>query len=404
MANPRVAYLVNQYPKVSHSFIRTEIRALEAQGVEIVRLAVRGWDAELVDPADRAEQAKTRYLLADGAGALVGALLATLVMTPGRLITALALALRMARGGDRSVPYHFIYLLEACLAARLVKRAGATHIHAHFGSNSAEVAMLAGLIGDLPYSFTVHGPEEFDKAYQWKLREKIRRARFVVAITSFCRSQLYRHADLADWGKIAIVHCGLDAAFLGAPFTPVPAANHLVCVGRLCEQKGQLLLVAATAALVERGVDVRLTLAGDGEMRAEVEAAIAHHRLGERVAITGWVTGEEIRDLLIDGKALVLPSFAEGLPVVIMEAMAMARPVLSTVIAGIPELIRDGLDGILVIAGDETALTVAMERLLTTDQKSLDAMGASAKARVAERHAASTEAGKLAALFAERVP
>ena len=400
MAGQRVAYLVNQYPKVSHSFIRTEIRALEAQGVEVVRLAVRGWDAELVDPADSAEQAKTRYLLADGAGPLIGAMIATLFTAPGRLVSALGLAVRMARGGERSLPIHLIYLLEACLAARLVNRAGATHLHAHFGSNSAEVAMLAGLIGGFPYSFTVHGPEEFDKPYQWKLREKIRRAACIVAITSFCRSQLYRHADLADWGKIAIVACGLDDSFLGAPVTPVSSANHLVCVGRLCEQKGQLLLVAATAVLVARGVDIHVTLAGDGEMRGEIEAAIAKHALGERVTITGWVNGDQIRALLADSKGLVLPSFAEGLPVVIMEAMAMARPVLSTVIAGIPELVRDGIDGILVTAGDEDELADAMERFLTADQVSLDAMGASGKSRVGERHAASTEAAKLAKLFA----
>ena len=400
MASPRVAYLINQYPKVSHSFIRTEIQAVEAHGIEVVRLALRGWDAELVDAADHEEQAKTQYILRGGASGLLAAMVATLFTAPGRLMKSLALAVRLSRRAERPLPYHHIYWLEACVAARLVRRAGATHIHAHFGSNGAEVAMLAALIGGFTYSVTMHGSEEFDKPYVWKLREKIHGAAFIAAVSSYCRSQLWRHVEAEDWAKIAIVHCGIDESFLGAPTTPVPTANHLVCVGRLCEQKAQLLLIAATAKVVARGIDVFLTLAGDGDMRGDVEAAIARHRLGDRVTITGWVTGDEIRALLADSKALVLPSFAEGLPVVIMEAMAMARPVLSTRITGIPELVRDGIDGILVTAGDEDELADAMERLLTADQATLDAMGASGKARVGERHAASTEAAKLATLFA----
>lgn len=396
-----VAYLINQYPKVSHSFIRTEIRALEEQGVTVERFAVRGWDAEIVDPLDREERERTRYLLRDGAMPLAGATLGALLRRPGRFLSTLAAAWRLSRGAERGFLYHLIYLAEACLMLRWLTRSGAaTHVHAHFGSNAVLVALFVRMLGGPPYSFTVHGPEEFDKPLQWKLTEKIARAAFVVAITSFCRSQLFRWADAGDWGKIAIVHCAIDPRFVAARTTPAPANDTLVCVGRLCEQKGQLLLVEAVAALHARGVRVRLVLAGDGEMRPAVERAIAAAGIGAQVTIAGWVNADQITEMLQDARALVLPSFAEGLPVAIMEAMARERPVLSTYIAGIPELVRDGVDGVLIPAGDVQALSGAIARLLAATPGEIAAIGASARARVLERHDSHTEAAKLAALFA----
>jgi glycosyltransferase involved in cell wall biosynthesis len=396
-----VAYLINQYPKVSHSFIRTEIRALEALGVTVERFAVRGWDAEIVDPLDREERERTRYLLQGGAGILLGATLAALLGRPGRFLSALRAAWRLSRGAERGFLYHLIYLAEASLLLRWLARSGAaTHVHAHFGSNAVLVALFVRMLGGPPYSFTVHGPEEFDKPLQWKLTEKIAAAAFVVAITSFCRSQLFRWARAEDWAKIAIVHCAIDPRFVDAHTTPPPANDILVCVGRLCEQKGQLLLVEAVAALHARGVRVRLVLAGDGEMRAAVEQAIAAAGIGADVTIAGWVSAEQITALLQDARALVLPSFAEGLPVAIMEAMARERPVLSTYIAGIPELVRDGVDGILIPAGDVRALSDAIARLLAATPGEIAATGASARTRVLARHAGATEAAKLAALFA----
>ncbi len=396
-----VAYLINQYPKVSHSFIRTEIRALEEQGVTVERFAVRGWDAEIVDPLDREERERTRYLLRDGAMPLAGATLGALLRRPGRFLSTLAAAWRLSRGAERGFLYHLIYLAEACLMLRWLTRSGAaTHVHAHFGSNAVLVALFVRMLGGPPYSFTVHGPEEFDKPLQWKLTEKIARAAFVVAITSFCRSQLFRWADAGDWGKIAIVHCAIDPRFVAARTTPAPANDTLVCVGRLCEQKGQLLLIEAVAALHARGVRVRLVLAGDGEMRPAVERAIAAAGIGAQVTIAGWVNADQITEMLQDARALVLPSFAEGLPVAIMEAMARERPVLSTYIAGIPELVRDGVDGVLIPAGDVQALSGAIARLLAATPDEIAAIGASARARVLERHDSHTEAAKLAALFA----
>lgn len=396
----KLAYLINQYPKVSHTFIRTEILALEELGHRVERIAVRGWDAELVDPLDRAERERTRYVLKDGAGPLLVALAHAAATRPVMLLSALRKAWKLSRQAERGLLYHLVYLVEACQVLRWLRASGAEHVHAHFGSNAATVALLVKKLGGPPFSFTIHGSEEFDKPLQWKLSEKIAASSAVVTISSFCRSQVYRWAKLSDWRKIGIAHCAIDPSFADAPSTPPPANHRLVCVGRLCEQKGQLLLLEAVAKLRARGVPVELVLAGDGEMRPEVEAAIATAGLTECVSITGWVSADEVRELLDGARALVLPSFAEGLPVVIMEAMARQRPVLSTYIGGIPELVRDGREGALVPAGDLDALTEGMERVLTMTPEALSAMGEAARTRALERHDSRTEAGKVSGIIA----
>jgi colanic acid/amylovoran biosynthesis glycosyltransferase len=278
-------------------------------------------------------------------------------------------------------------------------QAGVRHLHAHFGSNATTVALLTRTLGGPPFSFTVHGPEEFDKPLQLKLREKIDAAAFVVAITSFCRSQLFRWADLRNWPKIEVVHCAIDPRFEALEPPPPASSDQLVCVGRLCEQKGQLLLVEAVAAARRRGVGVRLLLAGDGEMRPEVEQAVERHGLADRVTITGWVSADEVREALDGSRALILPSFGEGLPVAIMEAMARHRPVITTYIAGIPELVRDGDDGLLVPAGDLDRLTGAIERIMAMNPAQIEVMGHSAATRVKERHSVAIEGAKLSRII-----
>jgi colanic acid/amylovoran biosynthesis glycosyltransferase len=395
----RVAYLINQYPKVSHSFIRREILALERAGLEVTRVAVRGWDDVAADSADEAEKARTRYLLQGGLLRLCLALLRCLVTRPLAFAMALGSALRFARGSLRPLPLHLVYLAEACLLQRWLKEAGCDHLHAHFGTNATEVACLCERLGGPGYSFTVHGPEEFDMPAALQLPRKVRRARFVVAISSFGRSQLMRWIDADDWPKVRVVHCGLDGDFLQHALTPPPHAPKLVCVGRLCEQKGQLLLLRALHRLREQGLRVELVLAGDGEMRPEVEALIAELGLADQVRITGWIGGDTVRQEILQARALVLPSFAEGLPVVLMEAMALGRPVISTYIAGIPELVDDGVHGWLIPAGDVQALADAMRQVLQHDDAALAQIGARAHERAAARHSIDTEARKLLAHF-----
>ncbi len=323
----RIAYLTNQYPKVSHSFIRREIEALERLGVDVARYALRGWDNELVDPQDVEERSRTRYVLRGGALALGWALLKVAVARP----VALARAVSRATGPS--------------------------------------------------FSFTVHGPEEFDSPLALSLREKIHQAAFVVAVSSYGRSQLYRWVDYAHWNKIRVVHCGLDKAFHADLAQEVAARPRLVCVGRLCEQKGQFLLLEAVARLASEGVPVELVLAGDGELRGDLERLIEAQGMAGFVNITGWVDSKRVRDEILSARVLVLPSFAEGLPVVIMEAMALGRPVVSTY--------------------DADALAEVLREALEADAASLAEMGKRGRERVLQRHDADQEASKLRNIFGD---
>ncbi|HYN54064.1 MAG TPA: glycosyltransferase [Methylotenera sp.] len=399
----RITYFINQYPKVSHSFIRREILALERLGMKVQRIALRGLKDVLVDPDDLSERTNTQYVLDNGMLRMLLSIFKILVSNPLKFFLALKLALKMGWHAERPLPYHLVYFAEACQIAIWMKSFGAKHVHAHFGSNSAEVVMLAHALGGPPYSFTVHGPEEFDKPQALKLAEKIRNAAFVVAISSYGRSQLFRWLAHEHWRKVKIVHCGLEQSFydVSSSSSKLPQIARLICVGRLCEQKGQLLLLEACRNLKEKGLEFELLLAGDGEMRPEVERMIRAYDLSDNVKITGWISSKQVREEILGSHAMVLPSFAEGLPVVIMEAMALRRPVISTFVAGIPELVINGQNGWLVPAGSVAELSMAIEQLLKTSAEQLMEMGEAAYARVRQRHDIDTEAEKLSALFRE---
>lgn len=393
----KIAYFVNHYPKVSHSFIRREILALERQGFAVLRIALRGWEGFLPDPEDVRERARTRYVLRHGVWGLLLPILRAVVSSPRRFLMAVRLAMKMTRESDRPLPYHLVYVAEACRIVSWLTEFGACRIHAHFGTNSAEVAMLARVLGGSPYSFTAHGPDEFTTPMG--LEEKVHRSAFVVAISCFGRSQLYFRSRHQDWPKIKVVHCGLEKSFHDIVRTPITAAPRLVCVGRLCEAKGQLLLVEAAARLAAKGIALELVLAGDGPLRGALEKLTELHGLTSRVRITGWISSEQVREEILAARALVLPSFAEGLPVVIMEAMALRRPVLSTYVAGIPELVLPGEHGWLFPAGSVEELAEAMRECLTCSPEELQRIGDAGHARVVARHSIDTEAGKLAELF-----
>jgi glycosyltransferase involved in cell wall biosynthesis len=399
-ATLHVAYLVNQYPKVSHSFIRREILALEKRGIRVERFALRGSGDALPDPADEAERKATRYVLDGGVTRLVIACFRCAARAPLDFLGALLLALRVAWRSDRPPTRHVAYFLEACVLKIWLEEAQVQHLHAHFGTNSAEVALLARALGGPPFSFTVHGPEEFDKPEFLHLATKGEHAEFIVAVSAYGRSQLYRWLRPGTWPKIAVVRCGLDEEFYRNAASSVPALPRFVCVGRLCEQKGQLVALEALAILKQGGVDCELVLAGDGEMRSVLEERIAVLGLSDNVRITGWLSSAAVREELLAARALVLPSFAEGLPVAIMESMALGRPVISTYVAGIPELVRPGLDGWLVQPSDTAALAAALEQCARASREALETMGASARARVLERHDVDSEAAVLAKLFA----
>lgn len=402
-AGMKIAYLVNLYPAVSHTFIRREILALERQGVSVQRIALRGWDTVLADEQDHRERARTQYVLQQGALGLLGAVLSTLLRSPLRFMSALALAVRVGRRAFRPLPYHFVFLAEACRILAWVRASGVSHMHAHFGSNPAELAMLVQALGGPGFSFTVHGPTEYDQPTYHKLGEKAERAAFVVAISSYGRSQLYRWVQHRHWPKIKVVHCAVEPSFRATVPAPPPAAPRLVCVGRICHEKGQMLLVEAAARVVKQGIDLELVLAGDGPVRPQVEALVASLGMQSHVRITGWLSGGQVRDEILAARALMLPSFAEGLPVVVMESMALGRPVATTYVAGIPELVLPGETGWLFPAGDVEAIAVAIRQCLATPPEELARMGVAARARVLERHDPDKEAAKLITHFSEAI-
>lgn len=316
--------------------------------------------------------------------------------SPRRFLRALRLALRIGWRGERPLFVHLAYLAEACLLTQWLEGLAIHHLHAHFSSNSAAIAMLARALGGPSYSFTVHGQEEI---LSGGIHEKIKRAAFVVAISSFGRALLYRRSDPEDWNKIHLVHTGLDTSFLDCEQVPLPESARLVCVGRLGPEKGQLLLIEAIALLEARGVACELVLAGDGEMRPHIEARVRKLGLEGRVRITGWIDGNGVRGEILAARGLVLSSFTEGLPVALMEAMALRRAVIAPFVGGIPELVRPGVDGWLVPAGSVECLALAMEELLSAPDVQLQRMGEAGRVRVLERHSAQREATKLADLF-----
>lgn len=393
----KIAYLINQYPKVSHTFIRREVRALEQQGFEVLRIALRGWDEPLPDPEDQRERELTRYVLGHGVFALVIPILQAAIRGPRRFLSVLYLAVRMSRQSDRSLAYHLIYVAEACQVVRWAAEFGARQLHAHFGTNSAEIAMLARMLGGPPYSFTAHGTDEFTRPMA--LGEKASRSSFVVAISSFVRSQLFMHLRHTDWRKVEVVRCGLEPTFYAVGAPAIPNCRRLICIGRLSEAKGQLLLIEAAARLATLGVAFELVLAGDGPLRPLIERLICENGLEGRVRITGWISSAQVREEILAARALVVPSFSEGLPVVIMEAMALRRPVLATCVAGIPELVRHGENGWLFAAGSVDALTCAMDDCLAMPLTGIQALGDAGYERVIREHSADTEAAKLGGLF-----
>ncbi len=396
----KLAYILNTYPQPSHSFIRRELRALERGGAEIIRLAMRRSDMALVDAGDRKEAAQTDYVLDRGLLRLFGGMALFALRAPAAFVRALRLAIRCGRASDRGVLRHLVYLAEAAQVARLCRQTGIDHMHAHFGTNAACVAMLAHALGGPGYSFTVHGPEEFDAPRDLSLGLKLDRAAFAVGVSEFGRSQLKRWAGFATWARLKVVHCGIEPAVFPVDPAPIPPGPvRLVSIGRFAEQKGQMVLIQAMAELRQTHPDIHLSLVGDGDMRGALETAISTLGLSDTVTLTGWLDEAGVRSEIIAAHALVMPSFAEGLPMVVMESMACARPVIATYIAGIPELVQPGLTGWLVPAGDVSALAGAMRELAGTPPETLAEMGAAGRLRVLARHDSDVEARKLAGHF-----
>ena len=390
----KLAYLLTSYPMTSTTFIRDEIAAIEAAGQPVIRFANKPWATPLVDPEDVAERARTEYLLT-AAGAL--AALAEAVAALPALIAALPLWRRVYAQAGEGLARHIGYLVQALAFRRRARAAGVDHVHVHFSTNAATVAMLARAMGGPAYSFTVHGPDELVAPARASMADKVVHAAFVVAITDYCRGRVAAEApDHAD--KVIVVPCGIDLA----KFEPVTAGSaqrdRLVCVGRLCANKAQVLIPTVIAAVRDAHPVVRIDLVGDGEARGEIEAEIARHGVGDNVRILGWANAETVRAEIGGAAALLLPSLAEGLPIVIMEALAMGRPVITTRIAGIPELVDAGC-GWIVPPGEAAPLVEALRAFLATSDVDRAALGAEGRRRIEARHDVRKSAAMLLAAF-----
>lgn len=381
--NRNVAYLANRYPAPSHTFIRREIEALWDAGVHVERFSIRKPSGRIFFE-DLRERSLTTVLL-DGVFFMLFTVILTPLKYPLGFLKALVMAFQQGHKSERGYLINLAYLAEACVLARHMDMRGVKHVHAHMGTNPTTVAMLCSALSGVTFSFTCHGPEEFDRASQWHLRDKIERASLVFAVSSFCRSQLYRHCPHTMWDKIHVVHCGVDASFLEPKPVAIPRSNNLVCVARLSEQKGHMVLLQALAGLERDGVDFQMHLVGDGELKEEIRNEIRNLGLTDNVTIHGWASEPLVRAFIRDARALILPSFAEGLPVVIMEALALGRPVVATMVGGIPELV-DRYCGWPVPAGDAEALSGAIYEVLNTDEEKLFRMGKSGREMVKLLH------------------
>ena len=375
------------HPVTSQTFVRTEILAHEAVGQRVSRFSVRPWDwggATLVDPDDLEEARQTTVLLSGGLAGLLGPAMAEMIRRPFGAFRALVMAMRLVIQGGPKRFYNFVYFIEAAKLCALSRAAGVTHVHCHFSANTASVALLANRMGGPGYSFTVHGPDELPGMRENGIVPKVRHATAVAAITDYCRRTILAATEGEGADKVHIVRCGLELGRFQP--TPVPEdSKTLVCVGRLCPQKAQTLLVEAAARLKQSHPDLRILLIGDGETRPEVETMLEREGLRDRVVLHGWANGDEVRAAISAARALILPSFAEGLPMVIMEAMALGRPVISTRIAGIPELLDDTC-GWIVDAGDVAALAASIAACLDASGERLTAMGDEGRRRVEQRH------------------
>ncbi|MDX2034422.1 MAG: glycosyltransferase family 4 protein [Blastocatellia bacterium] len=401
----RLAYLVSRYPAVSHTFILREVLQLRAQGFELHVASINSPDrpAEQLTAEERAEAEATWYVKAHGATGALTAHLAAIATNLPAWLRGLAFALRLGGSDLKGLVYALFYFVEAVMIGRWMRQRGVKHLHVHFATPAAHVALIAAQIFPITYSITVHGPDEFYDVSQYRLTEKIHGASFICTIGAFARSQLMKLSPVSEWDKYEVSPLGVDpAAFAPRPFRDEPETFELICVGRLVPAKGQHILINAVNLLARQGRRIQLRLVGDGPDRPSLEAQVKRLGLQDRVIFEGAVNQDRIRDLYRRADLFVLASFAEGIPVVLMEAMAMEIPCVTTFITGIPELIRDQVDGLLVAPSGVEELAGAIGRLMD-DTELRRRLGAQGRLRVMDRYDLNRNTMRLAEIFRRRL-
>ena len=405
----RLAYLCGQYPAVSHTFVLREVEALRKRGVKIDTFSIRRASADhLLAEADRVAFQTTFSILPARASRLLGAHLRAAITAPRAYLRTLKLAVGLAPPGLRGRIWQVFYFGEAVILWGECRRRGIRHIHVHLANVAADVALLAAELGTAAtreepwsWSFTMHGPTELFDVGLFRLAEKLRRARFVVCISDYTRSQLMSFCDPGEWGKLQVIHIGIPIEQFTNRGEHVASDGDpdILFIGRQVPEKGEGVLLEAFALLIERGLRVHLTLAGEGASRPDFERLAERLGVAERTSFPGAVGQEEICALYAGAAVFCLPSFAEGVPGVLMEAMAMETPVVSTRITGVPELVDDGYTGVLVAPGRADQLADALERLLE-DPALRGKIGSAAREKVIAEFNTEVSAERLHALFA----
>lgn len=384
--NALVGYLTSQYPAPSHTFIRREIAALRRLDVPIRTYSIRrpppGSNAAL----DRDAEATTFYVLSQSVLSIVWAHLVALVTRPLLYWTTLLLALRHRVPGLQALLLAIAHFAESVVLARQLRRDGVTHLHNHFANSAATVGLLTSRFLALRWSLTLHGISETDYPAGPMLPGKIAAADFVACASRFGAAQAMRISPPSQWSKFHIVRCGVDLGALPQASEKPGSVLRIICVGRLSSEKGHAGLLEAFAALRARQVRARLVLVGDGPEAERLKRQIDEAGLTEDVALMGRLDEAATLAAIADSDMLVLPSFMEGLPVVLMEAMALGVPVVASRVAGIPELVSDGESGLLFHPADWVGLTTAMERL-AADPGLRRRLGSAGRLRIEEEFA-----------------
>jgi glycosyltransferase involved in cell wall biosynthesis len=392
-----LAYLVSRYPAISHTFILREIAHLRTLGHTIHTASINAPDRQLnaMDVTERKEAERTYCVKQHGVWGAVGALSYWALRAPLELVKTITISRKFG------ILKGLAYTVEAAMVARWMQRQSLAHLHVHFGNAGASVGVLVKQLTSCHLSYTIHGPDEFDDVIGQQLAFKMQAADKVVCISQFARSQLMRISSPTDWPKFTVCRLGVDASlFKAEPHRTESKVPQLVSVGRLTPAKGQVLLVQACAQLRDSGVPFHLTMVGDGPDRSRVEAVITQHKLQPQVTLTGSLTQDGVRQTLAEADVFVLPSLAEGIPVVLMEAMASYVPCISTPVNGIPELIEHGVTGLLATPGDVSSLVQQLTALCIQPEMRRD-IALAAYAKVTSHFDLLTNVRALGRVFSE---
>lgn len=397
---PRVAYLVSQYPAISHTFILREVLLLRERGFEVVTASINPADRPLdkMTEQEKVEAQQTFFVKPQGIGGALKAAWKTLSESPRSFFRGLLMALKMGRADIPRTLYCLFYFAEAMLIGQWMKQKQMRHLHAHFGNQGSTVAMLVAQVFPVEYSLTIHGPDEFFDVKGQYLAEKMRTAKFICCIGYYAQSQLQRLVDYSLWNKFFVSPLGVDPSRFSPRTEPDSDRFEVLCVGRLVAAKGQHVLVSAVEKLAKEGRNIHLRLIGAGPDTDSLRERIRNSHLDDFVTLEGIVNQDQIRNFYAQSHVFALASFAEGIPVVLMEAMAMEIPCITTNITGIPELIESGETGILVIPSDVEGLVNALKKLM--DDKPLRLrMGKAGRVKVLCAYDLSKNIDRLANVF-----